>query len=655
MKNKILSLIIIMILVVSPFGMFLDVYATDIALTNLTITVDANNKVTDVTYEEDNQTIHGGTITLEGIGYDEEDPTNGNSDTFKAYKVLDTYYNSTTNEISYQFTTSFQSFVSTLSVAFIRELTNDNTKNTFTVNDYLALTNDGMNESFANTTSTVNILVSKFATYIRNNASGANAITGLPMSNSDYDNDDVMEAMLTSVVPGSYLILPDTVYSYNFSSMVLAQRDIYGVMIANVFFENDQNGDWQISNAEVYAKRGGKIGIMCEGYNISIAEAEALEEEAEANGEDFEIPILTTGAYEIGRSYATTVLAIPGYKIPANTNASLTNNATIAQKIKTYEVVFPQGVNFDINHLYFPADEITDITLSNNKMYTVINEQQIELGDYQFSNNTLTATINEEMGNEAMAILLFELSLNQNAVVGPTGNPLTVKTYSLKDPYMDIGSNPTTQQIAGALEELTLTYNIYTYGIKLSNTNGNNSLVGAEFAVYKDAQCTEQVGSNIVLSNANVDQNGIVYFKGLNDTDTYYLKQVKAPTGYRLYNQVITLKPTASCQGIECDDDEQQEEDPFGDDPEGMAYSLKEVKVKRLSGENEFEVNLDEYGYYDLTGNNAIQNQPILALPFTGGSGTVIYTLIGLFVVIGSITFMALYKKKTKKEVIEEL
>ena len=655
MKNKILSLIIIMILVVSPFGMFLDVYATDIALTNLTITVDANNKVTDVTYEEDNQTIHGGTITLEGIGYDEEDPTNGNSDTFKAYKVLDTYYNSTTNEISYQFTTSFQSFVSTLSVAFIRELTNDNTKNTFTVNDYLALTNDGMNESFANTTSTVNILVSKFATYIRNNASGANAITGLPMSNSDYDNDDVMEAMLTSVVPGSYLILPDTVYSYNFSSMVLAHRDIYGVMIANVFFENDQNGDWQISNAEVYAKRGGKIGIMCEGYNISIAEAEALEEEAEANGEDFEIPILTTGAYEIGRSYATTVLAIPGYKIPANTNASLTNNATIAQKIKTYEVVFPQGVNFDINHLYFPADEITDITLSNNKMYTVINEQQIELGDYQFSNNTLTATINEEMGNEAMAILLFELSLNQNAVVGPTGNPLTVKTYSLKDPYMDIGSNPTTQQIAGALEELTLTYNIYTYGIKLSNTNGNNSLVGAEFAVYKDAQCTEQVGSNIVLSNANVDQNGIVYFKGLNDTDTYYLKQVKAPTGYRLYNQVITLKPTASCQGIECDDDEQQEEDPFGDDPEGMAYSLKEVKVKRLSGENEFEVNLDEYGYYDLTGNNSIQNQPILALPFTGGSGTVIYTLIGLFVVIGSITFMALYKKKTKKEVIEEL
>ena len=82
---------------------------------------------------------------------------------------------------------------------------------------------------------------------------------------------------------------------------------------------------------------------------------------------------------------------------------------------------------------------------------------------------------------------------------------------------------------------------------------------------------------------------------------------------------------------------------------------MKEVKVKRLSGENEFEVNLDEYGYYDLTGNNAIQNQPILALPFTGGSGTVIYTLIGLFVVIGSITFMALYKKKTKKEVIEEL
>ena len=649
MKKKILSLIIAMILLISPFGMFLNVHATGV-----TITVDANGKVTNNT----------GVITVYDVNTEQSENAYqaGYSDTFKAYKVLDAYYNSTTNEISYQFTTAFQAFVNSLTVTFIRNLTDDNTKNTFTVNDYLDLTSDrdyvctqwendtcseAYTEDASNTASTLNTLVSKFATYIRNNAGGANAVTGLPMTNGNYDqDDDPADARLTGVVPGSYLILPDTVTNRSFTEISIAEaRYVYGVMVANVEFTID-NGEWQINDAVLHSKAV-QIATISGIYDADISD------NINVFDSDNDYLIMQNPSLEIGREYMYFGFEMLGTINPINANTSLINNETIAQKLKTIEITFPQGVNYDPTKFYAPVDITTNFSCENGHIYAEENNTQVSYGTCQISSNVITIVLDD---NFTAFLHAIDISLNQNAVVGPTGNNLTIKTYALKDPYMDIGSNPTSQQIEAAVDEITSTTVFYTYGIKLSNTNGNNNLVGAEFAVYKDAQCTEQVGSNIVLSNANVDQNGIVYFKGLNGTDTYYLKQIKAPTGYRLNSQVITLKPTYDEQGFESGWDTPViggEDDPEGG--LGLSNSLKEVKVKRLSGENEFEVNLDEYGYYDLTGNNAIQNQPILALPFTGGSGTVIYTLIGLFVVIGSITFMALYKKKTKKEVIEEL
>ena len=60
---------------------------------------------------------------------------------------------------------------------------------------------------------------------------------------------------------------------------------------------------------------------------------------------------------------------------------------------------------------------------------------------------------------------------------------------------------------------------------------------------------------------------------------------------------------------------------------------------------------IDQNGNYALT----VTNTKMLSLPFTGGSGTVVYVVVGLLVVVCAGVFLVIYSKKNKKEVTEEL
>lgn len=58
--------------------------------------------------------------------------------------------------------------------------------------------------------------------------------------------------------------------------------------------------------------------------------------------------------------------------------------------------------------------------------------------------------------------------------------------------------------------------------------NIGNPLEGAEFAIYLDASCTNMVQSGVT------DAEGKLEFAELTAETTYYLKEIKAPTGYRM-------------------------------------------------------------------------------------------------------------------------
>lgn len=63
----------------------------------------------------------------------------------------------------------------------------------------------------------------------------------------------------------------------------------------------------------------------------------------------------------------------------------------------------------------------------------------------------------------------------------------------------------------------------------------NKPLAGAEFTLYTDKACKNQV------AKTTSDKDGFFYFKGLLD-GTYYLKETKAPNGYQANTNVLEVK-----------------------------------------------------------------------------------------------------------------
>ena len=107
------------------------------------------------------------------------------NDTLKAYKILDAFYNSTTNVVTYDFTSDFKKF-----------MTQSTNYKSLTTAKYFQLTSGDITSGSTQTSSTLDKLVSEYATYISNNS-----VTGITL-----DND---AGIVSGTVPvGAYLIFP---------------------------------------------------------------------------------------------------------------------------------------------------------------------------------------------------------------------------------------------------------------------------------------------------------------------------------------------------------------------------------------------------------------------------------------------------------------
>ena len=162
------------------------------------------------------------------------------------------------------------------------------------------------------------------------------------------------------------------------------------------------------------------------------------------------------------------------------------------------------------------------------------------------------------------------------------------------------------------------------FNLKITKTNEHGkALKGAEFTLYSDEGCKNVVDTQIS------DEKGLLTFKNLDVEKTYYFKETKAPTGYRI---------------------------PV--DENGNAY-VHSVYVSATPQTNTFDFTVDNvmYNTSNTTGNVrlegtkndrvvavSITNKTTQLLPETGSNGTIL--LIGLGVAV--IAF-ALYKSKKEK------
>ena len=582
--KKILYILLITILLICPFGLVLNVKADPFEIS-------VDDTVSKSELEPESKLIDNTTnIVIQNIGY-----SNNTFDQFKAYKLLNAYYNGNTNEISYAYTTAFKSFLDT----YDQTLAND-------IGDYFELTSDT-----AGNIGEINELVSAYAIYI-----SSHNVTGETLTSHLVNNNPVADAQ---VDVGAYLVLPTSVIDSQLTETnnipkLIFERSVYGVMIANATI-SVTDGAWSLSDATIVAKKNtsevssvlAKVDI--EGWNLDNATSEEITQ--------FLSNVYSDISVDRGVHFSYFFQATVEPEFPDNGNQSILNNATIMNKVKRFEVSIPDGFDYD----FYVWDGNAYATKIENGQLIMLANNSVLCDIEQDNNNFIVTNF-----NTSDASSLFDLKFTDSTRAGDS--TIVAKSYYIKDPYYDIDSAITTLVNGGmtqeeALEsvmdeligEITYENTITTYGVKVFATSSDQSIgniTGADYVVCKDINCTEQVSDRFYFSEYNNQIFGS--FVGLSGETDYYLKQTKAPTGHKLFTGTIKLLATNSSTT-----------------PDASNIAL---------GQN---------NYYEVT----IVNDKNALLPFTDGVGTIVYTVVGLLIIILAISIY-METKKDKAAVVKE-
>lgn len=208
-----------------------------------------------------------------------------------------------------------------------------------------------------------------------------------------------------------------------------------------------------------------------------------------------------------------------------------------------------------------------------------------------FDGQKIIVNVDSDKYGRSYLDFCLDVKLNDNANVGSIGNEITSIVTVTDDPYVE-----------NSTVELQNSVTMTTYGLELTSLGEASSdgttpaLTGAKYEIYTDSGLTadSKIG-DFTVENAD----GTVTFTGV-PAGTVYLKQVRAPAGYQLIKETIEVS---------------------------------------ITGDGSIDTDNDEY-YEVITTNSAMWY-----LPLTGGKGTIIYTMIGLIVIILSSLAIIKYKK----------
>lgn len=451
------------------------------------------------------------------------------SDTFNAYKIIDVFYNKTTNVVTYEFTSDFKTFLAQSALY-----------KTLTVSDYYNLTSGDITSGSTQTTSTLDKLVSSYATYMY-----SYSVNGTSMSISGTTASASLDA-------GVYLVLPTS-----------TQR-VYSVMVGNLT-PKAENDTWVISDFTINAK---------------VSDASVVKYVGKVGQ--------TVGSYGIG-DYVPFILIANLPQLP--TNASDKN-------IYLGEIIKDMFEEPDFSKFIIKDGETTLTTKSDG---TVVNSAgtyvaKIFINKYISEiagGKTIQITLEyDELKNRKITVE-YSLKLSSNVALGSKGNAsLAGLSFNTKDIY-----RPRSDNIPSGIFPAQVT--IYTYGIDLlayKKGDKSTTLSDMTFDVYKDSNLTQKIGTITTGSSGKGTLAGVA-------EGTYYIKNTKTKSGYRLANTTA-------------------------------------MKVK-IAG----SVASDTDGYYKVE----IEVPTATLLPITGGSGTIIYTALGLIIIVTSITVFTVYTKKQKQ------
>ena len=242
-----------------------------------------------------------------------------------------------------------------------------------------------------------------------------------------------------------------------------------------------------------------------------------------------------------------------------------------------------------------------------------------------------------EKDNDTFALKSIEVTytgtINKNAILRPgdpgypeNADPLENKAYvgQNNNPYDSESYEPTEDK-----------EKVYTYAINVAKVSedGKTLLPGAEFQLlredkktvmgfvklgeghYRLAKADEAVAdvlTELVVGSAG-DNEGKLQLEGLT-TGTYYLKETKAPDGYEILKDLIEVKIV--------DDNEDGIVDNAGDKTDKSANT-------------------------NIVYKTVVNRKPPI-MPITGGMGTVLFSVVGIILVVGGVILITTYLKRKR-------
>lgn len=509
-KNK----LILMVMIAIVFCLTLDVKAIDITTDSTKRgTVDKNSYLVTNT----------GTLAVTNLPVPVTVRTEGKD--LIAVKIIDVFYNSVSNEVTYEFTSDFQKFLS-----------GNSTYKNLTVEDYFKLTSGDITSGSPITSSTLDQLVNKYSV----------------SDSTIYCKINSGECNFTNLPAGAYLVRPYNSFDRAFATMV---GNI--VPIAS-------NNTWTIQGTTIVAKTaepitfnayigkvGNKVGTFTKNSNLKLIFTVDYTNYPKNLNENVDFGIM------FGPSSG--LFAIKGFGLTCDDRA-------FCATLKVMDG--PEVLKIDA-----PIGDLSDVYNSSNERVGTFNYQYMQL------------ILN--LNNLANKKITIEYTLTNKEQIERLGS-------DYRNFFSDTNEYGFFLDTDGGTA-LNSSITLYSYDLKVlahEKDNKSKTLSGITFDVYSDEAMTNKVDTITTGSDGTIISEYI-------GEGTFYLKQTKTSSGYTIVKPFsITINSTNT--------------EPFG------TYKV-EVPIAKAG-----------------------------LLPVTGGIGTIIYTAIGLSVIIGAATVYTIYRKKNK-------
>lgn len=269
--------------------------------------------------------------------------------------------------------------------------------------------------------------------------------------------------------------------------------------------------------------------------------------------------------------------------------------------------LLPDGLTIDTDSIKVQIDA-TDVDAPN---YTL---DKTATNDYTFklSVDTEKYAASWSANGGKQLVITYTATLNDN-------NTTAVNVKETNKVTFDYSFYP---YVENSHKQKTDTVDVTTFAIKIDKfvkDQEADKLAGAKFDLYRTATQAEiDAGSaetiphttieGILLeSGLTTDANGAATFEKYEANGTnydYYLVETQAPSGYNLLDDAVKVN--------------------FTDSDVATTEGIYTVKVPNSSG---------------------------IKLPITGGTGTVIFTVIGIVLMVGAVILLVVSRKKSKANV----